>query len=327
MIRNSLTKGKFLLPLLLLIAGFSGFAAEGEAGGDPENVRYILTRIKTTLQASIDAEDWRKKYDLAAKNIEDLGRTLRQNGAGTKQNPVRDHDRLLGEMLEERSEQFQIYYETQMRMMELRKREAKVAINDIWMEMVNRLSSPKPGVFAPLTQAQSKNVAIIKEDMKNLKKIDDAIQKLEDYKNNILPSIHAIRDRRQELQPLLQLFRIACETSFNGRYSGDFSGEASGTLSFTVTGNSVSGEIHGMYKNMPVRGTLNGRIDDAGNLGLAISGTATDKSDLKMGNFQFSGSLRGQVQGGVVRGKWFATDDSTKAAGSWSAAKPSDDDL
>jgi hypothetical protein len=286
--------------------------------GQQENVDYIIGRIRTTLNESLNSPGWRAKYSLASKNIEDLRKTLALGGK-ISSNPVKEYNGVLTEMLEERKAEFKAYCDAQEKLDKSRKKAAKQAINDVGMEMINRIT-PKPGIFTPFSQARTKNAQVIKDDFARLRTIDEAIATLEQYKKNILPSIREIRDRRQALGPLLTQF-ASLTAGFDGTYKGRFQGEASGTITFTVKGKSVSGSLSGSYRGDSIQGRFSGIVDTHGNVSTSLSGSLTDMSKNRMGSFPFKGNVNGRINGVSGSGRWTAKNKWGAPAGGWSVSK------
>lgn len=285
-----------------------------------ENVDYIIGRIKTTLYSSLDSPQWKAKYSLAGKNIEDLRKTLAQGGKITS-NPVKSYSDLLTALLQERQNEFKTYCDAQEKLEKNRKKAAKQAINDVGMEMISRLTSPKPGVFSPFTQARTKNAEVIKKDFARLKSIDEAIATLEGYKKAILPSIREIRDRKHAIGPLVDQYASLTAPGFDGSYAGRFSGESSGSFNFAVKGTSVRGSLSGTYKGDAIRGNFTGTISPDGTIRTTLAGTITDMSKNKLGSFKYTGKVNGRITGTSASGSWNARNNYGAPQGNWSASK------
>jgi hypothetical protein len=288
--------------------------------GQQDNVNYIIGKIRSNLASSTDAPDWKAKYSLVSKNIEDLRKTLALGGKVTS-NPVKEHHALLSAMLDERKNEFQAYLDAVEKLQKNRKRAAKQAINDVGMEMISRLSSPKPGYTSPISQANTKNAKIIREDFARLRTIDEAINTIEGYKKSILPSIHAIRDRKHAMGPLVSQYASLTEASYDGSYSGNFGGNATGSISFTVKEGRVSGKMSGTSKGDSVRGSFSGSVDPEGNLRTSLTGSLTDSSTMKLGQFSFAGNLNGKINGSVAHGRWDAKNMHATNTGEWNVVR------
>ncbi len=284
-----------------------------------ENVNYIINKIRSKLNGSLNSASWQSDYKVVSMNIEDLRKTLEQGGKITS-NPVKEYYGLLTQMLSERQAEFKMYCDMQEKLEKNRKKAAKQAINNVGMEMISRLQ-PKPGIFSPLTQARTKNADIIKRDFARLKSIDEAILTLEGYKKAILPSIRAIRDRKHALDPLVAQYATLTAASFDGYYKGNFSGDASGSFSFTINGNSISGSMSGSHKGDAIRGSFRGTVDSAGNISAKNTGTLTDSSSMKLGTFAFAGTVTGRISGAIGSGSWTAKNKWGAPAGNWNASK------
>lgn len=301
---------------LLLSLAWAGIVLAGQQ----ENVDYIIGRIRTSLFASLNAADWQAKYSLVDKNIDDLKNTLRYGGKITS-NPVKEYHAQLSAMMEERREEFQLYCDMQAKLQTERNKAANQAINDVGMEMIGRLTSPKPGILSPITQARTKNAEVIKNDFKQLKTIDDAMRQLEGYKKSILPSIHEVRDRKHALEPILARFNALTAVSFDGFYGGIFSGDAAGAIRFTVVGEKVSGTIDGRHKGDPIRGSFSGSIDAVGNIRTRLTGTLTDATGAFKEPFSFVGVVNGGITGGIASGSWNGRNEWGNPGGDWNASK------
>lgn len=310
----------FTLSIIFLItAAFTLLMAKDVFADQQENVNYIINKIRGKLYGSLNSASWQSDYKMASMNIEDLRKTLEQGGKITS-NPVKAYYGVLTQMLDERKAEFKMYCDMQEKLQKNRKKAAKQAINDVGMEMINRLQ-PKPGVFSPITQARTKNADVIKKDFARLKTIDDAISTLEGYKKSILPSIRAIRDRKHALDPLVAQYATLTAASFDGYYKGTFSGDASGSFSFTVTGNTISGSMSGSHKGDAIRGSFRGTVDSTGNISSKNTGTLTDSSSMKLGTFAFAGTVTGKISGAIGSGSWTAKNKWGAPAGNWSASK------
>ncbi|MCD4782339.1 MAG: hypothetical protein K8T10_00765 [Candidatus Eremiobacteraeota bacterium] len=314
--RTFIVKSLFLTVLIAFILS----AVPSVFAGQQDNVNYIIGKIRTKLNSSLNSSGWKSDYKMVSKNIEDLRKTLRLGGKITS-NPVKAYYGVLTQMLNERKVEYKMYCDMQDRLWKNRKKAAKQAINDVGMEMISRLTSPKPGILAPIAQARTKNAAVIKKDFARLRSIDKAMKAIEGYKKSILPSIRAIRDRRHGLKPLVTQYASLTAAAFDGYYKGSFSGNASGTITFTVTGNKISGRMSGSSKGDAVRGSFTGTISDTGNIVARNTGTLTDSSSMKLGTFKFSGKLGGRISGSIGSGAWNAKNKSLVRKGSWNASK------
>ena len=306
--------------MILVLMSFILLMAKDVFADQQENVNYIINRIRGKLNSSLNSASWQSDYKMVSMNIEDLRKTLERGGKITS-NPVKAHYGLLTQMLNERQAEFKMYCDMQEKLEKNRKRAAKQAINDVGMEMISRLTQPKPGILAPITQARTKNANVIKRDFARLKSIDEAISTLEGYKKSILPSIRAIRDRKHALDPLVAQYASLTAASFDGYYKGSFSGGASGSFSFTVSGSRISGSMSGSHKGDAIRGSFKGTVDSAGNISAKNTGTLTDSSSMKLGTFSFSGMVKGRISGSIGSGSWTAKNKWGAPAGSWSASK------
>lgn len=306
--------------IVLIATAFILMTVSDVFADQQENVNYIINKIRSKLNSSLNSASWQSDYKMVSMNIEDLRKTLQQGGKITS-NPVQAYHELLTQMLDERKAEFKMYCDMQEKLQKNRKKAAKQAINDVGMEMISRLTQPKPGVLSPISQARTKNADVIKKDFARLKNIDDAINTLEGYKKSILPSIRAIRDRKHALNPLVAQYASLTAASFDGYYKGSFSGDASGSFSFTVTGTRVSGSMSGSHKGDSIKGSFTGTIDSTGNISAKNTGTLTDSSSMKLGTFAFAGTVTGKISGSIGSGSWTAKNKWGSPAGNWNASK------
>ena len=213
-----------------------------------DDVDYVVRRIQTTLEGSMDQPGWKARYEMAGKNIEDLQNALRRGGKVTS-NPVKAFYDKLSALLDEREAQYKIFCETQAKLTRLRKSEAREAINDIGVEMVIRLTRIKPGVLTPLSWSNDSNAKVIKADFERLRTQDQAIALIESYKTLLLPSIRDVRDRKHGLSSLLEGYAALTlsapaqtGSAFEGtwtvlrRHSGCCGYSATNQCSFSTTG-------------------------------------------------------------------------------------------
>lgn len=314
--RAFIVKSMFLIILIAFILS----AAPSVFAGQQDNVNYIIGKIRTKLNSSLNSSGWKSDYKMVSKNIEDLRKTLKLGGKITS-NPVKAYYGLLTNMLNERKVEYKMYCDMQDKLWKNRKKAAKQAINNVGGEMIGRLTSPKPGVLAPVTQARTKNAAIIRRDFARLRTIDEAMKTIEGYKKSILPSIRAIRDRKHALKPLVSQYASLTPAAFDGYYKGSFSGDASGTITFTVSGNKVSGRMSGSSKGDAIRGSFTGTVSNTGNIIARNKGTLTDSSKMKLGSFAFSGKISGRITGSIGSGAWNAKNKFASRGGNWSASK------
>ncbi|ALK09340.1 hypothetical protein [Blastochloris viridis] len=303
---------------LLLAAAVVAVPTEGRAG-QQDFVDAIIRRIAGTLDASRDNSDWRNKYQLALRNIEDLKKTLQYGGTITS-NPVAALRGELGERLKELRTEWEAYNNAEQKIEALRKQEAQGAIADIAGEMISRIV-PKPGVLTPLAQARTKNAEIIRQDFARLKTFDEALEKIRDYKKNLLPAIHDTRDRYHGLVPLVEAYAALAPASFDGTYAGSFDGDARGSLTFTISGRQVSGSIQGRVEGDPIEGKFSGSVAEDGTLNTALTGSLRDASKFNLGTFPFRGNLNGRVNGAIGSGNWAGANKHGRHSGNWSASR------
>ena len=337
MLAKPVNKRKIFLLTLLFIFIFSCPVKAGQQ----DNVNYIVKKIRTKLFNSLNSPKWKSDYKVVSMNIEDLRKTLEQGGK-IPSNPVQEYFTLLEQMLQERRAEYKMYRDAQEKLRKNRKKAAKQAINDVGMEMISRLTSPKPGVLSPVTQASTKNAKVIKRDFARLKTIDEAIRTLEGYKKSILPSIRAIRDRKHALVPLVNQFASLTSSGFEGNYNGSYSyfdknvGSYSGTIKFKISGNTVTGTLKGKSKNPPrkfkgrmlarefnLKANFTGILDNKGVFQAKLKGQVTALKKMGMGDVQpFSeGVVKGKIKGGKVNGIWNPNPQYNKINIKWKATK------
>ncbi|BBF92707.1 hypothetical protein [Blastochloris tepida] len=303
---------------LLLAAAFVALPSDSRAA-QQDFVDSLISRIAGTLAASRDNPDWRKKYDLALRNIEDLKKTL-QYGGRISSNPVAPLRADLGARLKELRDEWEAYTNAEQKLEALRKKEAQGTINDIGGEMISRIV-PRPGVLTPLAQAKTKNAEIIRQDFARLKTFDEGLAKVREYKKYMLPAIRDTRDRYHGLEPLVQAWAALTPVSFDGTYSGSFQGTASGSLTFTVSNGRISGTVQGRSGSDPVQGKFSGSVSEDGTISTSLSGTLRDSSQYNLGTFTFSGKLTGRINSAVASGNWAGANKHGSQSGSWSASR------
>jgi hypothetical protein len=122
----------------------------------------------------------------------------------------------------------------------------------------------------------------------------------------------------------------------NGEYKGTISSSdanaASGHIQFTVSGNSVHGTASGQWMQAQnpdsefpeadkeagsgtYSGTFSGTVDPG-------SGSFTANLSGKIGDFDFTGHVRGTIQGNDASGTWDAASEYAKGTGTWRASRP-----
>jgi hypothetical protein len=308
----------------LILAG--ALALAGAALASPalatqqDNVDAIIALIRSTLEGSLDRDDWRARYAQASRNIVDLKNTLAYGGK-VNSNPVAAFRAKLQAMLDERAAAFKIYLDTQTKLEHLRKIEARGAVNDIGVEMINKLMSPKPSAGQVLSSFSTHNASVIRQDFARLKTYEQGIKAIDGYIASILPSIHDVEQRRNALEPLVRAYAALTQVGFDGSYAGSFSGGGSGTITFTVQGERVlSGTIRGNSGGDPVVGHFSGSITPDGTISTTLSGTLTDSTG-KFGSFPFAGQLSGRVTGAIGRGVWDGKNSYGHPSGDWSASR------
>ena len=288
-----------------------------------DNVNYLISRIRTTLDDSITSPLWQAKYRLAGMNIEDLAKTLEQGGAITS-NPVAEFGKKLEDMLNERREMLAFLVSKQKLIIQMRKGQAKQTIQDVGVEMIRRIT-PKPGVMDSLTAPGTHNETVIREDFSRLRSIDDAGRKIDEYIANLRPTIQDILARYNALNPLLMAYGKLGAKGFDGTYIGQFTGGGQGRIKLTVKGTSVTGSISGSCLASPcgvdpMVGTFSGSITKDGYITTTLSGTLTDSSG-KLGSFGFTGSINGSISGDKASGEWDGKNQWGAPSGSWSASR------
>ena len=306
------------------VAGLiSATIASPASGAQQDNVNYLISRIRTTLDESIKTDQWQPKYRLVGMNIEDLKKTLEQGGAITS-NPVADFGARLDTLLNERREMLAYLVSKQQLIIKMRKGQAKQTINDVGGEMIKRLN-PKPGVLFAITSFGSGNETVIRNDFSRLKSIDDAGKKIDEYIKDLRPAINDILARYNALNPLLIAYGKLGAKGFDGTYIGQFDGGGRGRLKLTVKGTSVSGSISGSCLASPcgvdpMVGTFSGSISKDGVIFTVLGGTLTDSSG-KLGSFPFSGHINGSIAGDKASGDWDGKNQWGGPSGSWSASR------
>jgi len=129
---------------------------------------------------------------------------------------------------------------------------------------------------------------------------------------------------------------VGLNGDYNGTIASGDANSASGHIAFTVTGSSIQGGVKGQWSQAPgdesgetpeeiaanreansgsYSGTFSGAIDpDSGNFDTSLAG--------KIGDFDFTGHIRGSIQGDNAHGTWDATNQYGKSTGTWHATRP-----
>jgi hypothetical protein len=120
---------------------------------------------------------------------------------------------------------------------------------------------------------------------------------------------------------------VGFDGDYSGRVSSNDANAASGRLQFTVSGNSVHGTVAGQWAGAVQEGEQKQLEESA--YSATFSGTVDPNSgrfssDMagKIGDVDFAGHLRGQIQGNDGRGTWDAGNEWSKSSGTWSASRP-----
>ncbi len=311
-----------------LMSGAAGLAAMGLAtpsfGAQQDNVNDLIARIRRTLDDSLTTGQWQAKYKLAGMNIEDLKKTLLYGGKVTS-NPVAAFGEKLDAMLNERRETLAYLVSMQNKLLKLRAKEAKGAVNDIGVEMIKRLTV-KPGVLDALTSPGHHNEKVIRDDFMRLQSFDQMLKKIQEYMNSIRPSINDIVMRVNALNPLLQAYGKLAAAGFEGTYIGQFEGGGHGRIKIIVTGTTITGSISGSCTQSPcgvdpMVGHINGTIAADGSFKADLNGVLTDSSGTFKEGFPFSGFVRGRVVGETASGDWDGKNAWGNPKGDWSATR------
>ncbi|PHP66039.1 hypothetical protein CSC94_15630 [Zhengella mangrovi] len=303
------------LLLALLVPALSVTVARA---AQQDNVDYIVRRIDSVLNQSLERKSWKNSYQLVEKNIEDLKNTLRQGGT-ISSNPVQAYRDKLAQMMEERKQVWKELDSLQQKFQQDRTRYSQQAIRDIVGEMITRLK-PRAGVLDPFAIALSKNMEVIKDDFYKLRTADQGIRLIDDYKRSILPAIHDMRDRLHGLEPLLQAYKAVSEPAgFEGTYSGRLSGGAAGTIEFRIFGFQVTGTVSGSYSGDPVTGSFTGRVSPDGAISTTLNGlVGAGKWDKPM---SYAGNISGRITPAGATGTWKAGNNWDMPSGNWSATR------
>ena len=104
---------------------------------------------------------------------------------------------------------------------------------------------------------------------------------------------------------------------YNGTVSSSDANSTSGHIEFTVTGNSIQGAVNGQWAQAPsgdTEETPEQKEADTGTYSGTFSGTVDPSSGSfdtslagKIGDFDFTGHIRGTIQGNDASGTWDAT--------------------
>ena len=132
---------------------------------------------------------------------------------------------------------------------------------------------------------------------------------------------------------------VGLNGEYNGTIASGDANSASGHIAFTVTGSSIQGAVNGNYMQAPGEGQDEAgeteevreadRAARSGTFTGAFSGAINPDSGSfdtnlagKIGEFDFTGHIRGSIQGDNAHGTWDATNKYGNSTGSWHATRP-----
>jgi len=125
---------------------------------------------------------------------------------------------------------------------------------------------------------------------------------------------------------------VGLNGEYNGTVSSSDANSTSGHIEFTVTGNSIQGAVNGQWAQAPsgdTEETPEQKEADTGTYSGTFSGTVDPSSGSfdtslagKIGDFDFTGHIRGTIQGNDASGTWDATNQYGNSSGKWRATRP-----
>ena len=126
------------------------------------------------------------------------------------------------------------------------------------------------------------------------------------------------------------------EGEYNGTVSSSDTNSTSGHIQFTVSGNSLQGTVNGQWaqapgdeSNLTEEEKEANREAESGTFSGSFGGAVTSDSGSfdtnlagKIGDYEFSGHIRGSIQGNDASGTWDATNQYGNSSGTWYASRP-----
>jgi hypothetical protein len=126
------------------------------------------------------------------------------------------------------------------------------------------------------------------------------------------------------------------EGEYNGTVSSSDTNSTSRHIQFTVSGNSLQGTVNGQWaqapgdeSNLTEEEKEANREAESGTFSGSFGGAVTSDSGSfdtnlagKIGDYEFSGHIRGSIQGNDASGTWDATNQYGNSSGTWYASRP-----
>lgn len=310
-----MTKKSILLVLLVQILLLP--LTFGIAYGDAQtSIDIILGRMDKTLEGSLNSPDWKKKYAIINKNIDNLQEILTQHGGKITRNPVEKQYNYLQAKLNLESKRWKIYQDAEVHLSRRRKDASQQAILDVGGEMIFRLQGvarldadahiayevADTLIYINEVAGESDNLAVIRMDFRRLKSIDGALKKVQGYKESRKDYIRALQVRREGLRPLMEKFAklTSKQASLDGTYSGKIyryddnnNLQETGRIVFTVSGSRASGQF--AFNDGFAYGTFSGEITPTKSGARKLTGKTTGFFVSKTTGKRYSGE--GTIEG------------------------------
>lgn len=168
------------------------------------NVDYLLSVISKGVAA--------KKWKTVEMNIVDMGKLLYQDieisklTVKVKSNPIGERLTKVQQRLNEIKAEYKIFNDAYLHYLKARKIKSKEAINDIGVEMINKLSLiggvSTGGKLTPGFAASNKNAKIIAADLKSIKSLDAMGKYIIIKMDSLKPATREAQAERTELDKL-----------------------------------------------------------------------------------------------------------------------------
>jgi len=168
------------------------------------NVDYLISVISKGVAA--------KKWKTVDANIKDMGKLLYQDieisklNVKVKSNPIGERLTKVQQRLNEIKAEYKIFNDAYLHYLKARKIKSKEAINDIGVEMINKLSLigglSTGGKLTPAFAASNNNAKIIAADLKSIKTLDALGKYIIIRMDSLKPATREAQAERTELDKL-----------------------------------------------------------------------------------------------------------------------------
>lgn len=301
----------------------------------------LVARIGTAVETSLDTSDWRRNYDQARRNIEDLKKALQYGGKVTS-NPVAEFKSRLDALWEERRAWLTYLQGTIIRLQRLSAHASQQAVNDIGAAMIRFLTTPVPGAGTLLNTARTRDAEVIRREFARVRSQQEAIKVTREYIEQLLENMNDLKERRAALEPLSAAYAALLGGIGEGDFRGSVvwkqsgrTGEAQGPITLKIADGRVSGTITVPGKSETRTAQITGRVSGDGTIVAEIRGRSEWKGDpadkiiaaimSAVSTFPFAGSLGGRVNGNSASGSFEARSTDSRAkpttiSGTWKAS-------